>query len=905
MSPCLRASVWGSFVRQQEVGSESLITWDDYERVPDEDEIERKYVPVRGTSAEHKRLNEDRRRWLEWGPYLAERAWGTVREDYSKDGEVWSHFVHDEAKSRTYRWNEDGLAGICDTSQHLCLAFAFWNNEDECLKERLFGLNGDEGNHGEDAKECWWYLDATPTASYLKWAYVYPQREFPYRRIREENARRTRKDPEFEIEDTAIFESGYWDIQVEYAKNSPDDICILLKARNCGQATEELHILPTLWHRNTWSFRQQGIAPKITTADGCLRAKDDKGKTLVLSSDQPATSLFCENETNAVRIWDSEPTTPWPKDGINDHIVHGHDTVNPDQHGSKAALWHRLSAAPGETIEIRLRFRLENEVSGQSIDEVLEARRKDADDFYDQVIPKSTNDEDRRIARESLAGMVWSKQFYAFDVESWLEGDPGMPTPPPERKEIRNRDWGHHHAADIIAMPDPWEYPWYAAWDLAFHCIPLAHIDSQFAKEQLTLLCRGAFMHPNGQLPAYEWAFDDVNPPVHAMAALEVYHIDGSRDRAFLATIFNKLLLNFTWWVNRKDSSGRNVFQGGFLGLDNIGPIDRSCGLPEGFHLEQSDGTAWMASFALKMLEIALELSEEDPVYEDMAIKFFDHFAYIATAIHEHGLWDEESGFYYDVLHGEDQTIPLQVRSMVGLLPLFAAGRLSVDRILTPSRFADHVLWFVSHRKKFAENIMGVRTEISGKEILLAIADLARTERVLKVMLDPKEFLSPFGVRSMSAAHREHPFRLQVAGIEAEVGYEPGESESGLFGGNSNWRGPVWFPVNHLLVQALQEYGNYAGESFLVEYPTGSGKKVSLLEVADDVSDRLIGLFRADPAGVRPFTGRPYEDWYGRLLFHEYFDGDTGRGLGASHQTGWTGLVADLIIRRKQPSSDS
>ena len=854
-------------------------------------------------SREHERLETDRRGWLNWGPYLSERAWGTVREDYSHNGEVWQHFPFDHARSRTFRWNEDGLGGICDINQHLCFGFAFWNGKDPFLKERLFGLNGHEGNHGEDAKEAWWYLDATPTASYLKWAYAYPHHAFPYDDLRTENARRNRYDREYELEDTGIFADGrFWDIQVEYAKAARNDISIRVEIHNRGPEVETLHLLPTLWHRNTWSYRPDADKPRITEQDGSLVTQDPRGKRMVLTGDGSAATLFCDNETNASKIWGLAETPAFPKDGINDHVVNGLATVNPAQFGTKASLWYQLTIAPGEVEVIELRLAgqgsdADPDSSNHDVAAVVAQRKADADEFYAQTIPSHVNDEDRRIARESLAGMVWSKQYYAFDVELWLEGDPGMVAPNESREHIRNNNWRHHSSADVISMPDPWEYPWYAAWDLAFHCIPLAHIDPTFAKEQLELLCRGNFMHPNGQLPAYEWAFGDTNPPVHAMAALEVYRIDGSTDTDFLIRIFNKLLLNFTWWVNRKDAAGNNVFEGGFLGLDNIGPLDRSEGVPHGYLLEQSDGTAWMASFALQMLEIALELSAHDPVYDDMAIKFFDHFAYIASAIHEQGLWDEESGFYYDVLRGEGRTIPLAVKSMVGLLPLTAAARLPVERILKRCEFSDHFFWFVTHRQKYADSIMGARREVEEHAVLLAIADLDRARRILESMLHPDEFLSPFGIRSLSAAHRDQPFTLQIGNMSASVGYEPGESESGLFGGNSNWRGPVWFPVNYLLVQALREYGAYAGDGFEVEYPTGSGVMLGLEAVADDVVDRLIGLFRADGDGVRPFEGDGPAHWGDRLLFHEYFDGDTGRGLGASHQTGWTGLVADLIIR--------
>ncbi len=856
-----------------------------------------------GDTAEHVRLNVDRRAWLQWGPYVAERAWGTVREDYSHDGEVWSHFPFDHARSRAFRWNEDGLAAICDEDQRLCFGFAFWNGRDPFLKERLFGLDGSEGNHGEDAKECWWHLDATPTASYLKWAYAYPQQEFPYDELRQVNEDRNRLQPEYELEDTSAFDQDrYWDIVVEYAKKSPTEICVAVKVTNAGPDIETIHILPHLWHRNTWSYDPVAAAKVITEDDGALVTTDGRSHQMRLTgvedgSEKP-TPLFCDNETNVELIWDDVGTSPFPKDGINDHVVEGAATVNPQQTGSKAALWYQRKIAPGE--HLTLRFVLssnERPMNAHEVDDVLRSRRTDADDFYQNVIPSKTSDDDRAIARQALAGLVWGKQYYAYDVERWVDGDDPNPPPPPGRGEIRNGEWWHHDAADIISMPDSWEYPWYAAWDLAFHCIPIAHIDPQFAKDQLALMCGPRYMHPNGQLPAYEWSLGDVNPPVHAMAALEVYEIDGRQDLEFLAHIFHKLLLNFTWWVNRKDANGHNVFEGGFLGLDNIGPLDRSEGLPHGYTLEQSDATAWMAGYALHMLEIALELTSQSTIYEDMAIKFFDHFAYVATAMHDRGLWDDTDGFYYDMMRGKGRDIPLKVRSMVGLLPLSACGLLETRRLLEPSAFADHVLDFVTSRQRYAQHIMASKLDIESSSILLSLANVDRMKRVLSVMLDTDEFLSPFGIRSLSAAHRESPFDLYVANTHFSVGYEPGESQTPLFGGNSNWRGPIWFPVNYMMVTALGRYARYGGSDLVVDFPVGSGRQVRLEDVAGEVADRLVALFRPNDSGVRPYMAGSNNRWPERLLFHEYFDGDTGRGLGASHQTGWTSLVADLIIR--------
>ncbi len=860
-----------------------------------------------GATAEHARLTaKERDSWLRWGPYLSERAWGTVREDYSHDGTVWSHFTHDHARSRAYRWNEDGLAGLCDIDQNLCLAFSFWNGRDPILKERIFGLNGHEGNHGEDAKELWWYLDATPSASYLEWAYVYPQNEFPYSDLIAQNGRRSRHDREYEIEDTGVFDDGrFWDINVTYAKRDAEVIVARVSFTNAGPDPATLHVLPTLWFRNTWSHRTGATKPQITSRSGGLAATDESGHHVTLIGGGQPVPLFCDNETNQSRLQHGLASPPFPKDGINDHVLWDTDTVNPQQTGTKAALWYEVEVEPGATSYIELLLDTSDghrdvEPAGPDlVDDTIASRLAEATEFYEFVIPPEVTADDRAIARAAFAGMIWGKQFYAYNVEDWLEGDPDLTPPAADRKHIRNTDWRHHFAADIISMPDPWEYPWYAAWDLAFHSIPFAHIDPQFAKEQLLLLCEDRYSHPNGQLPAYEWSFGDVNPPVHAMAALQVYKIDDSTDLAFLIRIFNRLLLNFSWWVNRKDLDDNNVFQGGFLGLDNIGPFDRSDGLPDGWYLDQADGTGWMASYALHMLEIALELSSNDPVYDDMAKKFFDHFAYIATAMDARGLWDDDAGFYYDVLHGPDSCEPLRVHSMVGLLPLCATGSVATSRFLEPTAFAGHVDWFMKERREFAENIIGEEIDSDEKTVLLAVADLDRLRRVLKVMLDPAEFLSAHGIRSLAASHRDQPFEVTIGSNRAAVGYEPAESQTALFGGNSNWRGPVWFPVNHLMIGALRRYALHTGDSFTVEYPTGSGKMATLAAIADDLSSRLVSLFRARPDGTIPFTGVSGQEWSGRLLFHEYFDGDTGRGLGASHQTGWTGLIADLIIRRE------
>ena len=850
---------------------------------------------------EHRRL-ADRRSWLRWGPYLAERAWATVREDYSEDGKgVWTEFPHDHARSRSYRWNEDGLAGICDIDQELCVAFSFWNGRDPILKERLYGLTGLEGNHGEDVKEYWWYLDATPTHSYMKWAYAYPQDEFPYEQLIRENAARTREEPEFELGDTGVFdEDRYWDIEVTWVKESPNDMYAVVRATNRGPNTETLHILPTMWFRNQWSYEPGRNPPDIMLVDGALVAKGVFGSSMTLSGSGTPQALFCNNETNTRRVFHDESGPPFAKDGINDHVVTNAPTVDPAQHGSKAALWYMLTANAHQEVEIRLRFGQHAEkIDEATANDVVAQRKVEADEYYAHVIPAHVSDEDRQIARQAFAGLLWTKQFYNFDVERWINGDPASPAPPAQRRNGRNAAWWHVHNSDVISMPDGWEYPWYAAWDLAFHCIALAHVDPTFAKEQLLLLCREDYMHPNGQLPAYEWAFDDVNPPVHAFAAMAVYDIDGRQDREFLTRMFHKLLINFTWWVNRKDTLGRNVFEGGFLGLDNISPINRSEGVPEGFRLEQSDGTAWMAAFALRMMEMALELSDHDPVYGDLAVKFFDHFAYIANAMHTSGLWDESMGFYCDLLHRDDEKIPLTIRSMVGLIPLIATSMLPTERVLTPSPFADHFLWFVSERRWTASHVLASRYSLQQPTILVGLADVGRFERVLAKLLDEAEFLAPHGIRSLSATHRTEPFTLDVDGLRATISYEPAESQTPLFGGNSNWRGPVWFPVNYVLIDALRTYANHLGDDYTVAYPTGSSHRLGLHGVADQISDRLTALFRRREDGTRMYADRHVDRWPDRVLFYEYFDGDTGAGLGASHQTGWTALVADLIVRQK------
>ena len=855
-------------------------------------------------NAERTRLAAVGAGWKKWGPYLSERAWGTVREDYSEHGEAWDYFPHDHARSRAYRWSEDGLGGISDSAQQLCLAFTFWNGRDPILKERIFGLTGNEGNHGEDAKEYWWFLDSTPTHSWMRWRYVYPQTEFPYESLGEENRGRGRLDPEFELLDTGAFDGDrYWEITVDYAKKDVDDWCIRASVRNAGPEAATLHVLPTLWFRNTWSCGIDDRRPTIVDKDGALVADHHSLGRMTLTGSPGSTSVFCDNESNAERLWGTSGSV-FPKDGIGNHVVNGDTTVNPEGVGTKASLWYLLDVPAGQTREIRLRFARGGHSTGPDFARTLTTREREANEFYSDLTPDAADDEESMILRQAFAGMLWSKQFFHYDVERWLDGDPAGPPPPANRKSGRNRQWRHLNNHDIISMPDAWEYPWYAAWDLAFHCVALAHVDPEFAKGQLRLMCREWYMHPNGQLPAYEWAFGDVNPPVHAWAALRVFEIDGSNDFEFLAQIMHKLLINFTWWVNRKDADGKNVFEGGFLGLDNIGPIDRSAQLPVDGHLEQSDGTAWMAMYCLDLLEMALVLAQHDKSYEDIATKFFEHFSYIASAIHDRGLWDHDDGFYYDVLqitHGE--RIPLKVRSIVGVLPMVATSTLGEATLTALPSFTEHLEWFLANKQTLATNAHETHVRDGSEGRLLSIVSPDRLDRVLRYVLDENEMLSAHGVRALSAMHREHPFSVELGGTKFEVDYEPGESTSGLFGGNSNWRGPVWFPINYLVIEATRRFARFFGDDHLVECPTGSGNLLNLTQVADELARRLISLFRDDDNGRRPCFGdveKMQTDgrWHDNLLFHEYFHGDTGKGLGASHQTGWTGLVADLIIRR-------
>jgi Mannosylglycerate hydrolase MGH1-like glycoside hydrolase domain len=876
--------------------------------------------------AETRRLADDAKRkanWKRWGPYLSERQWGTVREDYSAGGDVWGHFTYDQSRSRAYRWGEDGLLGITDRECRLCFGVALWNGQDDHLKERLFGLTGDEGNHGEDVKEEYFYVDATPTYSYMKALYKYPQRAFPYDELRARNKERGYEDLEYELVDTGVFNnSRYFDVTAEYAKGGPDDILIRLTVANRGPDPATLSLLPTLWFRNTWSWGcdHEGctVRPELRKdGDSRITAHHPTLGTFHLSAEVASDGtepefLFANNETHAEQLYDQPSPSPYVKDAFHRLIVHGEaDAVNPEARGTKVAAHYAFYVRPGQSVTVRLRLTADDATPfGRAFNTIFSRRIKEADAFYEERDGGGSSEE-RAIARQAYAGLLWSKQFYHYVVENWLNGDPALPPPPNERLDGRNADWPHLFNRDIISMPDKWEYPWYAAWDTAFHMIPMARIDPDFAKWQLNLFLREWYMHPNGQLPAYEWNLSDVNPPVHAWACWRVYKIAaprGKRDRRFLASVFQKLLLNFTWWVNRKDAHGRHVFGGGFLGLDNITVFDRSKPVPGGCNLDQADATAWMAFYCATMLAMALELAEEQPEYEDIASKFFEHFVAITDAMNSlggTGLWDEEDGLYYDQLCSGENAVPLKVRSMVSLLPLIAVTVLDMDVVNRLPGFRKRMEWFLEHKPEMASYSSYACSLAGGDQgphckRLLAIPSEERLRRVLRVMLDEAEFLSPFGIRSLSKYHGEHPFCLFVEGANFCVDYVPGESNSGLFGGNSNWRGPVWFPINYLLIEALERYHHFYGPAFAIECPTGSGNIMSLKDVADELSRRLTRLFLPDDSGRRPCHGShplcsdPH--WSNLHLFHEYFHGDTGRGLGASHQTGWTALVARLFL---------
>ncbi len=875
--------------------------------------------------AELQRLEDDATRkfnWKRWGPYLSERQWGTVREDYSPDGSCWDYFPHDHARSRAYRWGEDGLLGITDRECRLSFALALWNENDPILKERLFGLTNSEGNHGEDVKEEYFYLDSTPTHSYMKALYKYPQGPFPYSQLVEENRRRGKDLPEFELADTGVFnDNRYFDIQAEYAKAGCDDILIRISISNRGPDAAPLHVLPTIWFRNTWTWGclHEGCWPKpyidaagpssLVTRHATL--KPMRFDIQPLAGNDPPPLLFTDNETNVQRIFKA-PGPKHAKDAFDDFVIHKiQNAVNDKPTGTKAAAHFQLNIPAGKTIVLRLRLSAQSAAPAKpfgGFDALFEARIREADAFYATIIPDILSAEEKRVMRQGFAGLLWSKQYYCYIVEEWQKGDPNMPAPPAGHALSRNTDWPNLFNRDILSMPDKWEYPWYAAWDLAFHMVPFARLDPQFAKEQLILLLREWYMHPSGQIPAYEFAFSDVNPPVHAWAVWRVYKITGprgGRDRDFLARCFQKLLINFTWWVNRKDVSGKHLFAGGFLGLDNIGIFDRSRPLPTGGTLEQADGTAWMAFYCTTMLSMALELASEDPVYEDVASKFFEHFVAIADATNTlggGGLWDEQDGFYYDQLRADTgECTPLRLRSVVGVIPLLAVAVLEDSVLKKLPGFRKRMQWFLDNRKDLARNISYLDSQGEGR-MLLAIPSRERLERVLRYVLDENEFFSDFGVRSVSRIYKEHPYIFRAAGQEFCVEYVPGDSNTSVFGGNSNWRGPVWFPINYLLVEALERYHYFFGETFKIECPIGSGKMLDLQQVADELARRLSSIFLPNSAGHRPCFGddpRYATDPHYRelVLFNEYFHGDTGKGIGATHQTGWTALVARLLER--------
>jgi hypothetical protein len=871
------------------------------------------------SSPEQQRLDEIHttgKRWQRWGTYLSERQWGTVREDYSPDGRAWEYLPHDHARSRAYRWGEDGIGGFCDDRQLLCLSVALWNGEDPILKERLFGLTNAQGNHGEDVKELYYYLDATPTCSYARMLYKYPHRAYPYQRLIDENARRGRHDPEFELIDTGIFDDDrYFDVQIEYAKADVEDVLLRVTVENRASGAARLRVLPQAWFRNTWNWSAGAPRPSLRAADksgGVVVSHPELG-TYHLRFEKPHELLFCENETNVRRLFGEQNAPGFFKDAVDEYVVRGRsEAVNPGRRGSKVAGLYQLDlGAQGRAVvRVRLRDGATGGLSFDDFDAVMAARRDEAERFYAEVQAGVSDPEWRRVQRQALAGMLWNRQFYRYDVSRWLDGDPTQPPPPPARRHGRNRDWLHLDSGEVLTMPDNWEYPWFAAWDLAFHCVTTALIDPDFAKDQLVLLGREWYMHENGQLPAYEWSFGDVNPPVHAWAALKIYHLEqrrgGPGDRAFLERVFHKLMLNFTWWVNRRDAEGRNIFQGGFLGLDNIGVFDRSAPLPTGGVIDQSDGTAWMAMYCLNLMRIALELADGDHVYEDVATKFFEHFLYIAKAMTNMGgggvgLWDDTDGFYYDVLcMPGGVTMPMRLRSMVGLIPLFAVEVLEGEHLQRWPGFRRRVEWLLSHRPGLAALVSRWAQPGHKERRLLSLARAFRMKKILSRMLDPDEFLSDYGVRALSHRYLERPYVLEWGGRRYQVTYAPGESDSAVFGGNSNWRGPVWMPVNYLLIESLRRFDDYYGPGFTVECPTGSGTMRSLGEVANELSRRLLRIFLPGPDGHRPVFGtsrkmREDPNFRDHILFYEHFHGDTGRGVGAAHQTGWTGLIANVI----------
>ncbi len=878
---------------------------------------------------EHQRLQEDLRReknWQRWGPYLSERQWGTVREDYSENGDAWGYFPHDHARSRAYRWGEDGLLGFTDRECRLCFSLALWNGKDAILKERLYGVTGPQGNHGEDVKEHYYYLDSTPTHSYSKALYKYPYDSYPYEKLVAESAKRTRLEPEYEIEDSGIFDgSRYFDVFVEYAKNDPNDIVIRITAHNRGPEEAPLHLLPTLWFRNSWIWgcEHEGcsLKPVLWLENGIVHTQHQHLEDFTFTAEKTSNGvtpqwLFTENETNTPLLYGAPGSTKYYKDAFHRRVVNGEmDAVSPQNRGTKTAAWYSIIIPAGGEISVNLRLRLrpnsnEKPMVPTSADTVFIQRKAEADAFYTHHLSTGATPEESAAMRQCYAGLLWSKQFYHYVVNDWLDGDANQPRPPESRLHLRNHNWRHLFNRDVISMPDKWEYPWYAAWDLAFHMIPMAEIDPAFAKQQLLVFLREWYMHPNGALPAYEWNLSDVNPPVHAWAAWRVYKIsavEGERDRDFLARTFQKLVMNFTWWINRKDDEGRNVFSGGFLGLDNVGVFDRSKPLPNGAKLQQADGTAWMGFYCGTMLSMAIELALERPAYEDMASKFFEHFIRICDAINgadKCGLWDEEDGFYYDQMLSEHARQPLKVRSVVGWLPLIAVELIDQKVLEKLPGFAKRARWFLRHRGDLSEKISYLEDNTQPHDyLLLAMPTRDRLRRTLSYVFDEEEFLSPFGLRSLSKWHEKNPYTFAFDGGESSVSYDPGESTSGLFGGNSNWRGPIWFPVNYLFIEALERYHRYYGDSFKIEYPTRSGNERTLGEIAKDISARLGSLFLRDDSGKRPFESAdwPFADdpnFRDYVLFHEYFHGETGRGLGANHQTGWTALAVRCLADR-------
>lgn len=870
-------------------------------------------------NAEQKRLDEAREHtapWRKWGPYLSERQWGTVREDYSSNGEAWEFFPHDQAPSRAYRWGEDGLAGISDDKQKLCLALALWNGKDDILKERLFGLAGGQGNHGEDVKEYYFYLDNVPTHSYMKYLYKYPQSAFPYVDLVETNQKRTREEPEYELLDTGIFdEDRYFDVFVEYAKAAPDDVIMQITAYNRGNESAPLYLLPTLWYRNMWSWDKEREKPLLSLENSTtIKAEHRKLGTYFLYFEQAKGVLFTDNETNKAKIFGDENASPYVKDGFHEYLIRGNaQAVNSKQTGTKAAPLFQVKVDGGKSVTFKLRLSKDgtlNDPLGSSFGAALAARKDEAEAFYASLVPESMSDDMKNVQRQAFAGLLWNKQLYRYNVGRWLSGNPGEPTSQKLRKEGRNHKWWHLDAYDIFSMPDKWEYPWFASWDLAFHTVSFALIDPDFAKHQLLLLNREYYMHPDGQIPAYEWSFGDVNPPVQAWAAMRVYQIEkasrGKGDRSFLEKMFQKLTLNFTWWVNRKDAKDRNVFEGGFLGLDNIGAFDRDKGIPEGGLLEQVDGTAWMGMYCLNLLQIALELAQEDAVYEEMATKFFEHFVYIADAMNNigdqtGGLWDDSKGFYYSLLTLKDgKRINIEVDTWVGIIPLFAVAPNNPKLSDLFPRYRERFDWFVAKRPELLKGVISFDKETSANHFMLSLASPQKMEALLQKVLNEEAFLSDFGIRSVSKRHEKEPFVLTVEGEQFCLNYEPAESRTALFGGNSNWRGPIWFPLNFLLVESLQRYHFFLGESYCVESPQGSGEQKNLWDVSMDLTHRLIKIFLKDENGRRPVYGdiekfQTDPHWSDYILFHEYFHGDSGKGLGASAQTGWTGLVAKLI----------